>query len=309
MHKQELDFAGPKTLEEIKREKERRKSRAQHSGHGPGIDTETTEEGEISEQDVNGVRLGGETRQEDLHENAGRSSSLDIPTTPTTGTPVNSIKRGKGKSKWESEEESEPEERRERKRSKKLDRLTSEVPSEISTPDRKRPRDSTAEPSPKRQRTASLAPTPIGSPKGTPIRQSSSAAQRTGDGTSSRASVERGTTPIEEDQRMQLEPTPQPTRPPGTTLSGPPLVSCRSVDNYEKLNRIEEGAYGVVYRARDRQTGEIVALKKLKLENEKNGFPVTSLREIHTLLLAKHPNIVNVKEIVVTSSMKGYVLC
>ncbi|KAJ3284671.1 Cyclin-dependent kinase 11A [Borealophlyctis nickersoniae] len=95
------------------------------------------------------------------------------------------------------------------------------------------------------------------------------------------------------------------TPSPFSGLSGPPLVGCRSVDNYEKLNRIEEGAYGVVYRARDRQTGEIVALKKLKLENEKNGFPVTSLREIHTLLLAKHPNIVNVKEIVVTKSLSG----
>ncbi|KAI8998353.1 kinase-like domain-containing protein [Gaertneriomyces semiglobifer] len=92
---------------------------------------------------------------------------------------------------------------------------------------------------------------------------------------------------------------------PRTGLIGPPLVSCRSVDNYEKLNRIEEGSYGVVYRARDRNTGEIVALKKLKLENEKNGFPVTTLREIQTLLLARHPNIVNVKEIVVTPSMSG----
>ncbi|KAI8613520.1 kinase-like domain-containing protein [Chytriomyces sp. MP71] len=88
-------------------------------------------------------------------------------------------------------------------------------------------------------------------------------------------------------------------------LRGAPLVSCRSVDNYEKLNRIEEGSYGIVYRARDRDTGEIVALKKLKLENEKNGFPVTTLREIHTLLLAKHPNIVDVREIVVTPSYAG----
>jgi len=82
-------------------------------------------------------------------------------------------------------------------------------------------------------------------------------------------------------------------------LEGPYLSSCRHVDNYEKLNRIEEGTYGVVYRARDRSTDEIVALKRLKLDKEKNGFPVTSLREIHTLLLAKHENIVNVREIVV----------
>jgi cell division cycle 2-like protein len=79
----------------------------------------------------------------------------------------------------------------------------------------------------------------------------------------------------------------------------PTLHSCRHVDNYEKLNRIEEGAYGVVFRARDRKTGDIVALKKFKLEKEKNGFPITSLREIRTLMLAKHPNIVNIREIVV----------
>ncbi|KAG0223062.1 kinase-like domain-containing protein [Mortierella sp. GBAus27b] len=83
----------------------------------------------------------------------------------------------------------------------------------------------------------------------------------------------------------------------------PVLTGCRSVENYEKLNRISEGTYGVVYRARDRLTGEIVALKKLKLDQEKNGFPITSLREIYTLLLAKHPHIVNVREIVVGDTL------
>ena len=41
--------------------------------------------------------------------------------------------------------------------------------------------------------------------------------------------------------------------------------------------------------------GEIVALKKLKMEREKEGFPITSLREIDTLLNADHPNIVHVR--------------
>ncbi|KAI8923538.1 kinase-like domain-containing protein [Entophlyctis helioformis] len=82
-------------------------------------------------------------------------------------------------------------------------------------------------------------------------------------------------------------------------------AGCRSVDNYEKLNRIEEGSFGIVYRARDRSTGEIVALKKLKLQNETNGFPVTTLREIQTLLMSKHPHIVNVREIVTTPSLSG----
>jgi len=40
----------------------------------------------------------------------------------------------------------------------------------------------------------------------------------------------------------------------------------------------------VVYRAKEKRTGEIVALKRLKMEKEKEGFPITSLREINTLL-------------------------
>lgn len=40
---------------------------------------------------------------------------------------------------------------------------------------------------------------------------------------------------------------------------------------------------------------EVVALKRLKMENEKEGFPITSLREINTLLKAQHPNIVTVR--------------
>lgn len=87
----------------------------------------------------------------------------------------------------------------------------------------------------------------------------------------------------------------------------PVLMGCRSVENYEKLNRLAEGSYGVVYRARDRGTGEIVALKKLKLDQERNGFPITSLREVYTLLLAKHPHIVNVREIVVGDTLTQYV--
>ncbi|KAJ1512269.1 hypothetical protein HMI54_015828, partial [Coelomomyces lativittatus] len=78
---------------------------------------------------------------------------------------------------------------------------------------------------------------------------------------------------------------------------------CPSVDEYEKLNRIDEGAYGVVYRARERKTGEVVALKKMKLDHEKYGFPVTALREIATLLACKHPHIINVRKIVMGTSL------
>ncbi|KAL6302208.1 Pkinase-domain-containing protein [Sparassis latifolia] len=83
----------------------------------------------------------------------------------------------------------------------------------------------------------------------------------------------------------------------------PPLLPSRSVYCYERLNSIEEGSYGVVFRARDKETGDIVALKKLKLDEEKNGFPITALREINSLMVCKHENVVGIREVVVGDTL------
>ena len=84
----------------------------------------------------------------------------------------------------------------------------------------------------------------------------------------------------------------------------PPLQSCGDVENYERLNDIEEGSYGWVSRALDKRTKTIVALKKLKMDYANDGFPVTGLREIQTLKASKHPNIVTLHEVVMGSSLK-----
>ncbi|KAI7749265.1 hypothetical protein M8C21_030909 [Ambrosia artemisiifolia] len=83
--------------------------------------------------------------------------------------------------------------------------------------------------------------------------------------------------------------TPEPLVPSQRSVNM--LQGCRSVDEFERLNKIDEGTYGVVYRAKDRKTGEIVALKKVKMEKEREGFPLTSLREINILLSFHHPSI------------------
>jgi cell division cycle 2-like protein len=89
-----------------------------------------------------------------------------------------------------------------------------------------------------------------------------------------------------------------------TRRSHPPLTSCRSVYNYTRLNHIEEGTYGVVFRAKCNETNEIYALKKLKLEEEKQGFPITSLREVMALMIGgRHENVVGIKEIVVGDTL------
>ncbi|CCC11497.1 hypothetical protein SMACR_02155 [Sordaria macrospora] len=75
---------------------------------------------------------------------------------------------------------------------------------------------------------------------------------------------------------------------------------CRSVENYDKLNDIEEGAYGWVARAREIETGKVVALKRLKIDpKDRSGLPVTGLREIQILKDCSHRNIVKLKEVVV----------
>lgn len=73
---------------------------------------------------------------------------------------------------------------------------------------------------------------------------------------------------------------------------------------YTRLNHIEEGTYGVVFRARCNETDGIYALKKLKLDEERHGFPITSLREIMALMTAgEHENVVGIREIVVGDTL------
>ena len=70
-------------------------------------------------------------------------------------------------------------------------------------------------------------------------------------------------------------------------------MSLEKKDRYEKLERIGEGTYGVVFKASDTTQKDIVALKKIKLENEDEGVPSTAMREISILKeLQPHPNIV-----------------
>ena len=51
----------------------------------------------------------------------------------------------------------------------------------------------------------------------------------------------------------------------------------------QKLEKIGEGTYGIVYKAKDKKTGELLALKKIRLEAEDEGIPSTAIREISLL--------------------------
>lgn len=86
----------------------------------------------------------------------------------------------------------------------------------------------------------------------------------------------------------------------------PPYMPSRSVENYERLNYIDEGTYGMVFRGRCLETNEVYALKQVKLnpdEVARIGFPQTAFREINILLALNHPNIVKVREMVIGSTI------
>jgi len=70
------------------------------------------------------------------------------------------------------------------------------------------------------------------------------------------------------------------------------------MDRYQKLEKVGEGTYGVVYKAKDVSSGEIVALKKIRLEAEDEGVPSTAIREISLLKELKDENIVKLLDIV-----------
>ncbi|KAL7677596.1 hypothetical protein ACOME3_003831 [Neoechinorhynchus agilis] len=92
--------------------------------------------------------------------------------------------------------------------------------------------------------------------------------------------------------------------------------SCRKISEYEILNVVGEGSYGIVSRAVDKKTNDMVALKKIRMTPSRvssressisypcaDGFPQSSLLEMGILLNLKHDNIVELKNVAVGDCM------
>ncbi|KAJ3280607.1 Cdc2- kinase [Rhizoclosmatium sp. JEL0117] len=77
----------------------------------------------------------------------------------------------------------------------------------------------------------------------------------------------------------------------------------KSVRRFTKVGRVGEGTYGVVYAAKNTETNEKVALKRIRFAGEQDGFPLAALREIQLLKAIDHDNIVRVLEVVVGTAL------
>ncbi|BGP50149.1 kinase subunit of RNA polymerase II carboxy-terminal domain kinase I [Rhodotorula kratochvilovae] len=105
---------------------------------------------------------------------------------------------------------------------------------------------------------------------------------------------------VMEQRREESQSLPPAATPTPAAAAPPPAPT----ELYERLVQVGEGTYGKVYKARNVETGGLVALKRIRMEAEKDGFPVTAVREIKLLQSLRHPNVVSLIEMLVS---KGHV--
>jgi Protein kinase domain len=69
---------------------------------------------------------------------------------------------------------------------------------------------------------------------------------------------------------------------------------------YKIITQVGEGTFGKVYKARNQLSGDHVALKRIRMEGERDGFPVTAMREVKLLQSLRHENVVKLHEMMVS---------
>lgn len=69
------------------------------------------------------------------------------------------------------------------------------------------------------------------------------------------------------------------------------------MERYDKGEVLGQGTFGVVFKALDKQTGQVVAIKKLRMGTAKEGINVTALREIKLLKEIRSPHVVRLLDV------------
>jgi serine/threonine protein kinase len=75
----------------------------------------------------------------------------------------------------------------------------------------------------------------------------------------------------------------------------------KRTNKYIKISKVGSGTFGTVYKAEEAETGEIFALKKIRIQSEDEGIPRSAIREISLVKELQHKNIVKLIDIIHTS--------
>ncbi|KAH8830516.1 hypothetical protein DL96DRAFT_1593255 [Flagelloscypha sp. PMI_526] len=86
------------------------------------------------------------------------------------------------------------------------------------------------------------------------------------------------------------------TTPAGKTQRRSLAKDLKPPELYTIVNQVGEGTFGKVYKAQNTLTKVFCALKRIRMENERDGFPVTAMREIKLLQSLKHQNVIRLHE-------------
>ena len=112
---------------------------------------------------------------------------------------------------------------------------------------------------------------------------------------------------------LHIPPLPLSTSTQGTTVAeqhpetssatNPPKLPNRGSSKtfYEIVTQVGEGTFGKVYKAKNPTNGNLVALKRIRMESERDGFPVTAMREIKLLQSLSHKNVVFLHEMMIAN--------
>ncbi|KAF8897567.1 kinase-like domain-containing protein [Infundibulicybe gibba] len=86
-----------------------------------------------------------------------------------------------------------------------------------------------------------------------------------------------------------------------TVTANTEALSLVPKELYAIVSQVGEGTFGKVYKAQNTVTKVHLALKRIRMESEKDGFPVTAMREIKLLQSLRHENVVRLYEMMVSN--------
>ena len=73
--------------------------------------------------------------------------------------------------------------------------------------------------------------------------------------------------------------------------------SLAMAEKYEKISKVGEGSFGVVWKVRHKDTGGVFAIKKIRMQSRDHGVSMAAIDEINALQELRHKHVVTLHEV------------